>query len=287
VAGREPHAFYNSDTKTGILFNADHYGSLRSLALGLTTDVAERLFDMHAVRGMSMDIDGEGVLFIGPSGTKKTELFWRIMEEHETAALHSCEYVFLRLGGGYAAADNPERKMYIPTNTVEAYGPLAKLFDKSKCENVTTRVEDCRNESHRLNDSCRLNSGAPYSYSCAKKSHAMLDPYWIGGMNRHVKRIDIRHVFIMRNDPVSQALQKLGADDAMNVLEMGYGAGGSGGKQEQFYNPHLLAKSHERIELQKRNFGRLMQAAQFWHLNAGATTLTDMVQQVLNHVHGR
>ena len=287
VAGREPHAFYNSDTKTGILFNTDHYGSLRSLALGLTTDVAERLFDMHAVRGLSMDIDGEGVLFIGPSGTKKTELFWRIMEEHDTAALHSCEYVFLRLGGGFAAADNPERKIYMPTNTVEAYNPLAKLFDKSKCENVTTKVEDCRNESHRLNDSCRLNSGAPYSYSCAKKSHAMLDPYWIGGMNRHVKRIDIRHVFILRNDPVSSAVQKLNPDDAMNVLEMGYGAGSTGGKQEQFYNPHLLAKSLDRIELQKRNFGRLMQSAQFWHLNAGAATLTEMVQQVLTHVHGR
>jgi aspartate/methionine/tyrosine aminotransferase len=285
--GREPHAFYNSDTKTGVLFNADHYGSLRSLALGLVTDVAERVFDIHAVRALTMDINGEGVLFIGPSGTKKTDLFWRLYQEDESVALHSYDYLFVRYGGGYAAADNPERKMYVPTNAVRAYDGLAKLFDKSKCENVTTKVDDCRNEQHRMQESCPLNSGAPYSYDCAKKSHAMLDPYWLGGMARHVKRIDIRHVFILRNDPVSAPVQRLDADDALHTVEVGYAAGTSaGGAQHPFYNPHLLVKTDERIELQKRFFTRLFQSADVYQLNAGAATVTDMVQHVLTHVSG-
>ncbi|MBN1449033.1 MAG: pyridoxal phosphate-dependent aminotransferase [Bacteroidetes bacterium] len=287
VTGREPHAFYNSDTKTGVLFNADHYGSLRSLALGLTTDVAERLFDIHAIRAMTMDINGEGILFIGPEGTKKTELFWRLFQEDEAAAMHSYDYLFVRYGGGYAAADNPERKIYMPTKAVSAYDGLAKLFDKSKCENVITKVEDCRNERHKLEESCPLNSGAPYSYDCAKKSHAMLDPYWLGGMSRHVKRIDIRHVFILRNDPVTSAVQKLGLEDALHLVESGYPAGTStGGKQYPFYNPHLLVKSDERMELQKRFFTKLFQSADVYQLNAGTATLTDMVQQVLNLVSG-
>ncbi len=286
VTGREPHAFYNSDTKTGVLFNSDHYGSLRSLALGLTTDVAERLFDVHAVRCMSMDINGAGILFIGPSGTKKTELFWRLFEEEPSAAVHGLDYAFIRYGGGYAAADNPERKLYIPTNAVQAWSPLARLFDKSKCENVTTRVEDCRNERHKAEDSCRLNSGSPYSYDCARKSHAMLDPYWIGGMARHVKRIDVRHVFILRNDPVSSGVGRLDADDAIQMLEGGYPAGTMGGKQEAFYNPHhLLLKSQDRVELQKRFLQRLFRSAQAWQLNAGVATLTDMVKHVLHAVN--
>ena len=283
VTGREAHGFYNSDTKTGVLFNSDHYGSLRSLALGLTTDVAERLFDVHGVRCMSLDINGSGALFIGPSG-KKTELFWRLLEDEPGASLHSTDYVFIRHGGGIAAADNPERKLYLPTSAVTAHEPLARLFDKCKCENVTMKVEDCRNETHKITDSCPLNSGAPYSYDCAKKSHAMLDPYWIGGMARHVKRIDVRYVFIMRNDPVTTAAQKLDSDDALRTIENGYPAGLQGGKQEAFYNSHLLLKSSERTERQKRSFTRLFKAAEVWQLNAGTATVTDMAKKVLEIV---
>ncbi len=281
VTGREPHAFYNSDTKTGVLFNCDHYGSLRSLALGLTTDVAERLFDVHAVRCMSMDLRGAGALLIGPAGTKKTELFWRIFEDDSDAALHGTDYVFIRHGGGIAAADNPERKLYIPTNTVASHEPLAKLFDRCKCENVTMKPEDCRNEKHKITDSCRLNSGAPYSYDCAKKSHAMLDPYWLGGMSRHVKRIDVRFVFLLRNDPVSSPFQKLGAEDALHAVESGYPAGSSGGKQEPFYNPHMLLKSSERTELQKRSFAKLFKAAEVWQFNAGTATVSEMAKKAV------
>ena len=35
IPGREPRAFYNSETKTGVFVNCDNYGPLRSLALGL------------------------------------------------------------------------------------------------------------------------------------------------------------------------------------------------------------------------------------------------------------
>ncbi len=282
IPGREPHGFYNSDTKTGVLFNTDHYGSLRSMAIGLVNDVGERQADLHTIRGMSLDINGEGVLFIGPSGTKKTELVWRLFNEEPAVAFHSNDVVFLRYGGGIAAADNPERKLYMPTNSAYSYEPLAKLFDKCKCENVVTKPEDCRNEHHKQQDNCPLNLGASYSFTCSKKSHAMLDPYWLGGMARHVKRIDVRHVFILRNDPVTTALTKLSSDDAIHILEGGYPAGPQGGKQEPFYNAHLLLKSDDRMEKQKRMYGRLFQSAQAYQLNAGTATLTDMVKHVLS-----
>ena len=126
-----------------------------------------------------------------------------------------------------------------------------------------------------------MNAGASYSFSCSKKSHAMLDPYWLGGMARHVKRIDVRHVMIMRNDPVSAAFAKLSPDDALHILEGGYPAGPQGGKQEPFYNPHLLIKTDDRMEKQKSMFGRLLQSAQAYQLNAGTATLTEMVKHVL------
>jgi aspartate/methionine/tyrosine aminotransferase len=282
VPGREPHGFYNSDSKTGVIFNTDHYGSVRSMAIGLVNDVAERQADMHTVRCLSVDINGEGVLFIGPSGTKKTELLWRLFEEEQGLAFHSNDVVYLRYGGGIAAADNPERKLYMPTKAVASHEPLAKLFDKSKCENVITKPDNCRNEDHKINDNCPLNYGASYSFTCSRKSHAMLDPYWLGGMARHVKRIDVRHVFILRNDPVSNAFEKISEDEAIHILEGGFPGGPNGGKQEPFYNSHLLLKTDDRMEKQTSMFGQLFQSAQAYQLNAGSATLTDMVKHVLS-----
>ncbi|MFH1755179.1 MAG: pyridoxal phosphate-dependent aminotransferase, partial [Candidatus Latescibacterota bacterium] len=38
IPGREPRAFYNSESRTGVLVNSAFYGQLRSLALGMVTD---------------------------------------------------------------------------------------------------------------------------------------------------------------------------------------------------------------------------------------------------------
>lgn len=286
VTGREAHAFYNSDTKTGILFNCDHYGSLRSLALGMVTDIAERLFDVHAVRGMSVDVNGNGIILIGPAGTKKTELFFSLLAE-KTTAFHSNDLVFVRYGGGYAAADVPERKVYIPTNTVESLDDLASLFDKCKCENVATKKEECDNPKCTGDDSCRLDRGAPYCYEGSKKAHAMLDPYWLGGMSKHVKRIDIRHVFILKKDSVLPMMTPLSEDDAIHILESGFTGGiatGVSSKNEPFYNQHLLIKTAERMELQKRLFGRLLKVAACHHLNTGAASLDEVKRKVIESI---
>jgi hypothetical protein len=81
ITGREPRTFYSSETKTGILVNADNYAPLRSLALGLVMDVSESLFNVFAIRGMTVDIDGKGLVLIGPKGTKKTDLFWGLVQD--------------------------------------------------------------------------------------------------------------------------------------------------------------------------------------------------------------
>ena len=143
IPGREPRAFYNPETKTGILVNTDNYGPLRSLALGLTIDVSERLAAVHAVRGMSVDYEGKGLVLIGPPGTKKTELFFELVRD-KRFRLHSSEIVFIRYSGGSALADCVERKLYLPSNSVECFPRLASLFDSSKAENVVIRREDCQ-----------------------------------------------------------------------------------------------------------------------------------------------
>ncbi|MBN1272643.1 MAG: pyridoxal phosphate-dependent aminotransferase [Candidatus Aminicenantes bacterium] len=285
VPGREPHGFYSSNTKTGILFNTDYYGSLRSLAHSLVMDISERLFSIQAIRGMSTDINGNGLILIGPKGTKKTELFFSLLQDPRFR-LHANDLVYVRFSGGVALADSAERKFSVPTNTVDVYGDLAPLFDHSKCENVVIRKENCRNEKCLELDDCRLDRGSPFCYTASKKSQAMLDPYWLDGPAKHVKRTALRWIFILRSDRVSPPLVELETEDALRILESGEGTGiarepGASGRQP-FFNPHLLLTSPERMEFHKEFFRRLMENVRCFYFNSGTAT----VENIKNIVTG-
>lgn len=279
VTGREPRAFYNSETKTGVLVNTDSYAPLRSLALGLVMDVSERLFNVHSIRGMSADLDGQGLVLVGPKGTKKTELFFTLLQD-KRFKLHSNDIFFVRFSGGRLLTDSAERKLYLPTTTVEAYPDFAPLFDNSKCENVITRKEDCQDSECLRLDDCRLDRGSPFCYKASKEAQVLLDPYWIDGPAKHVKRTSLRWMFILRYDTVSPPLVKLAAEDALRILETGESLGSrrtlSPSKSEPFYNPHLLVANEERMELQKNFFLRLLESISCYLFNSGVASADDI-----------
>jgi len=283
IAGREPRAFYNSETKTGILVNTDNYGPCRSLALNLVMDVSERLFNVHAIRGMTEDIEGNGLILIGPPGTKKTELFFFLLQDKKFS-LHSNDIVFVRFSGGLPLADCAERKLYLPTNTVESYHRLSKLFDNSKCENVITRKEDCQDEDCLRQDDCRLDRGSPYCYKASKGAYTMLDPYWIEGPAKHTKRTALRWIFILRYDSVSPPVVKVEIEDALRILESGQSLGVSRSltpsKNQPFFNPHLFLSTPERMELQRKFFQRLLENTSCYLFNSGVAS-ADRIKEIV------
>ncbi len=284
IAGREARVFYNSESKTGVIVNADNYGPLRSLALGLVMDVSERLFGVHGVRGMSVDVEGKGLIFVGPPGTKKTELFFQLLEDRRFR-LHSNDIAFVRNAAGQALADCVERKLYIPTNTVESFPRLAALFDSSRCENVITHKEDCKDaECLRLED-CRLDRGSSFCYKASKEAHAMLDPYWLGGKAAHTKRTSLRWFFILRNDTLSPAVVKLEKGEALRILEAGESAGMkrtlSPSKPQPYYNPHLLFATEGHLELQRNFYSRLLDVTSCYLFNSGIADAEQIKQIVL------
>jgi aspartate/methionine/tyrosine aminotransferase len=283
IAGREPRAFYNSETKTAILINTDNYGPLRSLALGLVMDIAERMSGTGgagAVRGMSAALGSDGLILVGPPGTKKTELFFELLGDTRFK-LQSNEMVFVRLAGGRAAADSIERKLFLPTNTVELDGRLAPLFDRSKCENVITHKEDCTDAECQRGEDCRLDRGSPYCYKASKEAHAMLDAAWIGGPAAYAKRTDLKWLFLLRIDATSPPVVEIAKDEALRILEAGEAAGAkkslTAGKIQPFYNPHWLpgvlaegvGTRAERVELQRVFFGRLLDVVKCYLFNSG------------------
>jgi aspartate/methionine/tyrosine aminotransferase len=276
IAGREPRGFYHEGTQTGVLVNTDHYGTLRGLALGLAMDIGARSGGAGvsgAVRGMSVDFDGAGLILVGPPGTKKTELFFELLADPR-AKVHANDIAFVEIAGGRAAADRVERKLYMPTAAVELDRRLAPLFDRSKCENVVVHKDDCSDLDCQRADDCRLDRGSPYCYKAAKEAHALLDPNWLGGPAAAVRRTDLRWLVLLRNDPTSPALVELGKDEALRTLEAGEAAGAkktlSPGKAQPYYNPHLLGVGPEKLEAQKAFFDRLLGSVRCVLFNSGA-----------------
>jgi hypothetical protein len=254
IAGREPRAFYNTETKTGVVVNVDSYGPIRSLALGLAGDVAERHFGAHLLRAMSVDLDGRGLLLIGPPGTKKTDLFFGLLRDPKFRFLAS-DMVLVR------------------TNSVELFGRLAPLFDRSKCENVVVRKEECPNAECLRTEDCRLDRGSPFCYKASKDAQALLDPDWLGGPAAVVRRTALRWIFVLRNDSTSPAVETPRPEDALRVFERGECPGvkkATTAVPHPFFNPYLLVSSDERLELEKSFFRRLLPNVETILLNSGS-----------------
>jgi hypothetical protein len=232
---------------------------------------------------MSADINGQGLILIGPKGTNKTELFFGILKDPRIR-LHSNDIVFVRYSGSSPTTDSAERKLFLPTNTVEAFPRLAPLLDNSKCENVIIRKGDCRNEDCLRLDDCRLDRGSPFCYKASKQAQALLDPYWIEGASKHVKRTSLRWVFILRYDTNSPPSVEIESEDAIRILESGENIGlkkslGSPSKQP-FFNPHLLLSTSERIDLQKHFFERLFKYATCYLFNSGVASEKEIIRIV-------
>lgn len=282
VQGREPYGFYHSETKSAVIFNCDRYSFLRKVAISMTNDLMGKVFDVHGVRALSLDIDGLGVLFLGPKGTKKTEIFYSLLKE-PNVMLHSLDYSFIRYGSGIAAGDNPERKIYIPTNHAEYFPEvLPKLFDLSKCENVVMKKEYCENSQCLLEDNCRLDRDSPYCFKGTKDSRCLLDPYWIGGMKKHCKRIDVRYIFVLTKDALLQPLKKLDTEDAIKMIEIS--SEYEGNKPIPFYNPYILMEDNERNEMEKKFFRKLFKIADVYLLNSGSIPIEESLKNIKNTI---
>jgi hypothetical protein len=228
---------------------------------------------------MVADFNGSGVALIGPKGTKKTELFFSLLDDPRFR-LHTNDLAFVRYMGTEAVADSVERKLFMPTHAVETYPLLAHLFDNSKCENIVLHKENCQNEECLQEDDCRLDRGSPFCYKASKEAFALLDPYWIQGQAKHIKRTPIRWVFLLRNDKTSPPFVETESDDALRILEYGEIAGTrtepGPAKNQPFYNPHLLVTTPERLEFQRSFFRRLLEGTECYLFNSGVASSEDM-----------
>ncbi len=270
VAGRKPFTYYNPDMKTAILFNTSYYGQVRSLALAMVAQASERLLDVHGVRAACLDFKGRGLTLIGPKGLKRGSTFVRMLEDND-AKFVTNDWVFIRYRGDEAIADAPERKFYFKTSIAQKFPRYARIFDRSKCENVVTNRADWSNLKE-LADECPLDLGEPYCYWGSTDSRALVDPAWINGPQRYVKRTRVKTVVMLHHEPNAPAIEKLTQADALDYITAGnYRVpeehGLSPFKTQPFFNPYILTSSADQEDLQRRNFHQLFRVAAAYKVN--------------------
>ncbi|MBN2251193.1 MAG: phosphoenolpyruvate carboxykinase (GTP) [Candidatus Altiarchaeota archaeon] len=227
ISDTKPSIRYNSESKTGVMFNVNSYGILRSLAMGILMDISEGRKDAHFLRGALVDMNGDGVVITGhPGAGKYTHAF--LLLELETARIHSDELIYLeQLGGpkGRISTQASERKFYVNKEVGKISSRVNELFKNSKSD----------------------------------ETHVILDPRWIGGEEKYVDTTRIKAIFILDPDPKrSEIARRLTSEEALSLFV---------NSKPDFFNPHRLVVNDERNELQKDFFQELLQFVACYSLN--------------------
>ncbi|NVM52354.1 MAG: phosphoenolpyruvate carboxykinase [Candidatus Helarchaeota archaeon] len=227
VYDAESGVSYNSETKTGFLININTYLQLRSLVLGILLDLTEEKRNLHFIRGSLVDLDGEGISIMGPTGSGiNTHTFFLL--ELEKARLHSTDWIYMeRLGGekGRISTTVSERKFYLKNNIIKLIPRLKILYEKCKKE----------------------------------KSHFILDPWWIGGEDKSITTTRINVIFFLDPAPARKEIaRRLTKKEALSML---FNA------EHPFFNPHILVYNEKRKELQLKFFENLFDFVAVYRIN--------------------
>src|SRR6059036_1147542 len=265
VEGVEPSAYYCPDTNESVFFNTEYYGQCKSWALGMAAAVLETSRNTHSIHGACVDVDGKGVIIVAPTGTGKTTQAFKLMEV-PGGRIVGDDWVYIdhREGRrrGHLVGRQPEKSLYMRTESQLNKDWLRKIFDESKCENVVTSKSKCEftqgpTGCKLTGRNCVFDDGFEWCYYAFGNSRALVPREKLFGIDKVADEARIRLLVLLRRDDTSPPEVKLDADDAIQVLRKGEymirpGAGpkemwGRMG-QESWYNPYLLRLDHAKQE---------------------------------------
>lgn len=259
VPGIEPSAYYCPDLRSALFVNTEYYGQCKSWALGIAAAVLERGANTLSIHGATAMYKGKGVVIIAPTGTGKTTQSFRIfMNEH--GKICGDDWAYVQFPDPHVkpetplVAKQPERALYMRSESQKEQDWLRQVFDRSMNENVTTRKKDCEYTEGDEGCSvtrrrCVFNEGKNWCYYAFGNSRVLVEREKILGPDKVVNEVPINLVVLLRRDEHSPGEIKLGPDEAIGVLRRGEYMilPGAGPKEkwgtmsyEPWYNPYLL-----------------------------------------------
>lgn len=258
--GIEPSAYYCPELRTAVFANTEYYGQCKSWALGMAAAVLEKEANTLSIHGATALYKGKGVVIVAPTGTGKTTQSFKIfMSEYGKICGDDWAYVQLPApkrgtSGFRLVARQPERALYMRSESQKEQSWLAEVFDRSMNENATVRKGDC--EYPKGEDGCSLtgktcvfDEGRRCCYYSFGNSRVLVRREDILGPEKVINEIPINLVVLLRRDDHSPAEVELTAEAAVSILQKGeyMVLPGAGPKElwgttshEPWYNPYLL-----------------------------------------------
>lgn len=134
---------YEPYTHTAFLTNVAYYGFVKSIALGVAGDILEDQHETYSVHGAAIDVDGQGIGMIAPSGTGKTTHAFGLLGLPR-ARFVSDDWYFVRIFGRDAVAYTSEKNSYIREDIGTFWPQFAELVRKVRLDEEGRAVADVR-----------------------------------------------------------------------------------------------------------------------------------------------
>jgi hypothetical protein len=266
VSGMEPSAYYCPDLRTAAFVNTEYYGQCKSWALGMAAAILEKESNTLSIHGATALYRGKGVVIIAPTGTGKTTQSFRIFLNPE-GKICGDDWAYVQFPSRpgpesrpLLVARQPERALYMRSESQKEQEWLRNVFDRSMNENVTTRKIDCEYPTGDHGCSltgrrCVFDDGRPCCYYSFGNSRVLVRREDILGPEKVVDEVPINLVVLLRRDDHNPAEVKLAPEQAIGILRKGeyMVLPGAGPKEqwgttsyEPWYNPYLLEPDDER-----------------------------------------
>ncbi len=305
IEGLEPSAYYCPELNTALFANTEYYGQCKSWALGMAAAILEKRFNTLSVHAATALYKGRGVIIIAPTGTGKTTHSFRLFL-NEAGKICGDDWAYVTFPDpipphpdGPLVARQPERSLYMRSESQKEQGWLRKVFDVSMNENVTTRKEDCEypegaSKCSITQKTCVFDEGLGWCYYSFGNSRVLVKREDILGPEKVVNEVPVNLVVLLRRDDHSPAEVRLSPEQAIDVLQKGeyMVLPGAGPKEkwgttsyEPWYNPYLL-------ELDNQRQGKLFRAMfQNWKvpciiLNTGVETIQQTHERIVAALDG-
>jgi hypothetical protein len=301
VPAMEPSAYYHPKSNTSIFVNTEYYGQCKSWALGMAAAVLENQHNTLSIHGASATHGGKGVVIVAPTGTGKTTQSFKIFQDPE-GKICGDDWVYVKFPDPIPTnptrrltARQPEKSLYMRTETQKDQEWIRSIFDESLTENVVTAKSECEftdgQEMCKITKGvCVFNQGFNRCYYAFGNARALVKRESLLGPEKVVDEVPIDLVVLLRRDKHSPAELTLSSDEAIEVLKKGeyLVLPGAGPREkwgttsyEPWYNPYLLQLNNEKQEF----FFRTM--FEVWKvpciiLNTGVATIDETYASITN-----
>jgi hypothetical protein len=178
--------FYEPLSKTAFLINVDYYGWIKSIALSVASDILEDSHYINSVHGACVDISGQGVCLIAPSGTGKTTHTYGLLRLKNVRVI-SDDWFFVRFMADQVVAFSSEKNSYIQADIADTWDEYKNLADKAEFDS---------------------------------KGRAVVNIRWIAGKGKMLPMTTLKKAILLKRDPEDQTMvTKLLPEEATRYVE--------------------------------------------------------------------